>query len=65
MFSVLPVVMGHVITAGLELMSTASSPRLNESLASSVRRTVELATSQVLSPRERLHVQALEHQSHG
>ncbi|XP_056272929.1 tetratricopeptide repeat protein 38 [Pseudoliparis swirei] len=58
-------VMGHVITAGLELMSTASSPRLNESLASSVRRTVELATSQVLSPRERLHVQALEHQSHG
>uniref|UniRef100_A0A8C3A2V7 Tetratricopeptide repeat domain 38 n=1 Tax=Cyclopterus lumpus TaxID=8103 RepID=A0A8C3A2V7_CYCLU len=53
-------VMGHVITTGLELMSTASSPRLNESLASAVRRTVELATSQVLSPRERLHVKAIE-----
>uniref|UniRef100_A0A8C3A2C2 Tetratricopeptide repeat protein 38 n=1 Tax=Cyclopterus lumpus TaxID=8103 RepID=A0A8C3A2C2_CYCLU len=58
-------VMGHVITTGLELMSTASSPRLNESLASAVRRTVELATSQVLSPRERLHVKAIEHYSHG
>ncbi|XP_068578811.1 tetratricopeptide repeat protein 38 [Cebidichthys violaceus] len=58
-------VMGHVISTGLELVSTASSTRTNERLASDVRRTVELANSQVLSPRERLHVEAMEQYSHG
>ncbi|XP_054475997.1 tetratricopeptide repeat protein 38 [Anoplopoma fimbria] len=58
-------VMGHVICTGLDLVSTGSSTRLDERLASAVRRTVELANSQVISPRERLHVQAMEHFSHG
>lgn len=65
MISVFPVVMGHVISTGLELVGTASSPRLNESLASAVRRTVELAHSQNITPRERLHVRAMEHFSRG
>lgn len=60
-----PAVMGHVISTGLELVSTASSARLNQRLAGAVRRTVELADSQALSPRERLHVTAVEHFSHG
>ncbi|XP_075937764.1 tetratricopeptide repeat protein 38 [Anarhichas minor] len=58
-------VMGHVISTGLELVSTATSARTNERLASDVRRIVELANSQVLSPRERLHVEAMEQYSHG
>ncbi|XP_069018916.1 tetratricopeptide repeat protein 38 [Embiotoca jacksoni] len=58
-------VMGHVISTGLELMATSSSTRLNENLASAVRRTVDLANSQDITPRERLHVQAMEHFSHG
>ncbi|XP_034032969.1 tetratricopeptide repeat protein 38 [Thalassophryne amazonica] len=53
-------VMGHVISTGLELIGTGTSIRLNERLASAVRRTVELANSQDLTPRERLHVQAIE-----
>lgn len=58
-------VMGHVISTGLELAGTASSTRLNERLASAVRRTVELANSQDISPRERLHVKAIELFSQG
>ncbi|XP_040894712.1 tetratricopeptide repeat protein 38 [Toxotes jaculatrix] len=58
-------VMGHVISTGLELVATTSSLRLNEDLASAVRRTVELANSQDISPRERLHVKAMELFSHG
>uniref|UniRef100_A0A8C6L8L9 Tetratricopeptide repeat protein 38 n=1 Tax=Nothobranchius furzeri TaxID=105023 RepID=A0A8C6L8L9_NOTFU len=58
-------VMGHVIVTGLELISTTSSPRLNERLSSAVRRTVELAGSQDISPREKLHVKALELFSRG
>lgn len=54
------VVMGHVISTGLELVGTTSSTRLDERLASAVRRTVELANSQDISPRERLHVKAME-----
>ncbi|KAM9375880.1 tetratricopeptide repeat protein 38 isoform 2-T2 [Pholidichthys leucotaenia] len=57
-------IMGHVISTGLELDST-SSPRLNERLASAVRRTVELANSQDISPREKLHVRAVELYSQG
>lgn len=58
-------VMGHVISTGLELMGTGSSTRLNERLASAVRCTVELANSQDISHRERLHVKAMELFSRG
>ncbi|XP_042351410.1 tetratricopeptide repeat protein 38 isoform X2 [Plectropomus leopardus] len=57
--------MGHVISTGLELVSTTSSIRLNESLASAVRRTVELANNQDITPREKLHVKAMELFSRG
>ena len=63
--SVALVVMGHVISTGLEVMSTGTSTRVNERLASAVRRTVELANSQDISPRERLHVKAMELFSRG
>lgn len=55
-----PAVMGNMISTGLELVGTASSPRLNERLARAVKRTVELANSQDITPRERLHVTAME-----
>uniref|UniRef100_A0A3P9QAM7 Tetratricopeptide repeat protein 38 n=2 Tax=Poecilia reticulata TaxID=8081 RepID=A0A3P9QAM7_POERE len=58
-------VMGHVISTGLELIATTSSPRLDERLASAVRRTVELASSQDISPREKLHAKAVELFSRG
>uniref|UniRef100_A0A665WBS2 Tetratricopeptide repeat protein 38 n=1 Tax=Echeneis naucrates TaxID=173247 RepID=A0A665WBS2_ECHNA len=58
-------VMGHVISTGLELGATTSSTRLNEQLAFAVKRTVELANSQDITPRERLHVKAMELFSHG
>ncbi|XP_059190348.1 tetratricopeptide repeat protein 38 [Centropristis striata] len=53
-------VMGHVISTGLDLLSTSMSPRVNERLASAVKRTVELGNSQEISPRERLHVKAVD-----
>ncbi|XP_056137450.1 tetratricopeptide repeat protein 38 [Lampris incognitus] len=53
-------VMGHVISTGLELMGTGSSIRLNERLGNAVRQTVELAATQDITPRERLHVKAME-----
>ncbi|XP_034542176.1 tetratricopeptide repeat protein 38 [Notolabrus celidotus] len=58
-------VMGHVISTGLDLVSTGVSVRLDQRLAGDVKRTVELASSQGLSPRERLHVQAMELFSQG
>lgn len=58
-------VMGHVISTGLELAGTGSSVRLNKQLASDVKRTVELANSQDISARERLHVRAMELFSQG
>ncbi|XP_058502185.1 tetratricopeptide repeat protein 38 [Solea solea] len=58
-------VMGHVMSTGLELVATGSSTRLNERLASAVRRTVQMANGQDISPRERLHVKAMELFSHG
>ncbi|KAJ0069497.1 hypothetical protein NL108_008260, partial [Boleophthalmus pectinirostris] len=57
--------MGHVISTGLELVGTTTSPRLNERLSSAVKRTVELANSQDISPRERLHVKAMQLFSQG
>lgn len=58
-------VMGHVISTGLDLVSTTISPRLSERLSSAVRKTVELAQSQELTPRERLHVKAMQLFSQG
>uniref|UniRef100_A0A3Q1G6R1 Tetratricopeptide repeat protein 38 n=1 Tax=Acanthochromis polyacanthus TaxID=80966 RepID=A0A3Q1G6R1_9TELE len=58
-------VMGHVISTGLELVATTSSTRLDKRLASAVKQTVELANSQDISPRERLHVKAVELFSRG
>lgn len=58
-------VMGHVISSGLELAATASSTRVNERLASAVRRTVELANAQDITHREKLHVRAMELFSRG
>ncbi|XP_041651555.1 tetratricopeptide repeat protein 38 [Cheilinus undulatus] len=58
-------VMGHVICTGLELAGTGTSVRLNERLAGDVKRMVELANNQDISPRERLHVRAMELFSHG
>ena len=64
--AVLPAVMGHVISTGLELVGTGSSVRLNQRLASAVKTTVEMASAQEhLTPRERLHVRAMEHFSKG
>ncbi|XP_030646868.1 tetratricopeptide repeat protein 38 [Chanos chanos] len=53
-------VMGHVISTGLELVGTGSSVLRDERLASAVRRTVELAQSQDITPREKLHTKAIE-----
>ncbi|XP_072291638.1 tetratricopeptide repeat protein 38 [Eucyclogobius newberryi] len=58
-------VMGNVISTGLQLVSTTSSPRLDQCLSSAVKRTVELAQSQDLTPRERLHVKAMQLFSQG
>ncbi|XP_048862504.1 tetratricopeptide repeat protein 38-like [Brienomyrus brachyistius] len=58
-------VMGHVVSAGLELIGGSSSVLRNEQLARAVRRTLELAQQQDLTPRERLHTRALEQLSRG
>ncbi|KAJ8249869.1 hypothetical protein COCON_G00230850 [Conger conger] len=58
-------VMGHAIAAGLELVGTGSSLRLNERLAGDVARLVEMAAGQSLTPRERLHVSGVEHFAKG
>ncbi|CAL8292402.1 unnamed protein product [Boreogadus saida] len=58
-------VMGHVMTTGLELVGTDSSIRLNQRLASAVKTTMELAAAQDITPREKLHAQAVEHLSVG
>lgn len=57
--------MGHVISTGLELVGTTTSPRLSERLSSAVRKTVELAQGQELTPRERIHVKAMQLFSQG
>ncbi|XP_074533688.1 tetratricopeptide repeat protein 38 [Halichoeres trimaculatus] len=58
-------VMGHLISTGLELVSTGSSIRLDQRLAADMKRTVELANSQDITPREKLHVKAMELFSRG
>nr|XP_057920513.1 tetratricopeptide repeat protein 38-like isoform X2 [Doryrhamphus excisus]XP_057920514.1 tetratricopeptide repeat protein 38-like isoform X2 [Doryrhamphus excisus] len=53
-------VMGHVVSAGVELVGTSTSPRLDERLARIVRTALELAKNQNITQREMLHVKALE-----
>ncbi|XP_066541751.1 tetratricopeptide repeat protein 38 isoform X2 [Hoplias malabaricus] len=57
--------MGHVISTGLQLVGTGSSVLRDEELARAVRRTLELAGNQDLTPRERMHVKAVELFSRG
>uniref|UniRef100_A0A8C9SW89 Tetratricopeptide repeat protein 38 n=1 Tax=Scleropages formosus TaxID=113540 RepID=A0A8C9SW89_SCLFO len=58
-------VMGHVIGTGLEVIGTGSSILRNQQLASAVKRTVELAQTQDITPREKLHASAIEQFSKG
>ncbi|XP_054438479.1 tetratricopeptide repeat protein 38 [Pteronotus mesoamericanus] len=52
--------MGHAISTGLVLIGTGSSVRLDKELDLAVKSMVEVASSQPLTPRERLHVSAVE-----
>ncbi|XP_037369277.1 tetratricopeptide repeat protein 38 [Talpa occidentalis] len=52
--------MGHAIANGLVLVGTGSSVRLDKELAQAVRTMVQLAQTQSLTPREQLHVAAVE-----
>lgn len=52
--------MGHVISTGLQLVGTGSSVLRDQKLASAVRKTLDLATCQELTAREKQHVKAIE-----
>ncbi|XP_054998088.1 tetratricopeptide repeat protein 38 isoform X2 [Sorex araneus] len=52
--------MGHAIATGLVLIGTGSSVRLDRELALAVQAMVDTARGQALTPRERLHVSAVE-----
>lgn len=52
--------MGHAISAGLALIGTGSSVRLDQELDLSVKNMVEVSNRQPLTRRERLHVSAVE-----
>ncbi|KAB5574786.1 hypothetical protein PHYPO_G00213090 [Pangasianodon hypophthalmus] len=53
-------VMGHVISTGLQLVGTGSSVLRDQMLASAVRKTLDLASCQELTAREKQHVKAIE-----
>ncbi|MCJ8733209.1 hypothetical protein PDJAM_G00220540 [Pangasius djambal] len=53
-------VMGHVITTGLQLVGTGSSMLRDQMLAGAVRKTLDLASCQELTAREKQHVKAIE-----
>lgn len=52
--------MGHAIANGLVLIGTGSSVHLDQELALAVRNMVEMSKAQPLTPREQLHVSAVE-----
>lgn len=52
--------MGHAISNGLVLIGTGSSVKLDKDLDLAVKTMVELSQSQTLTPREQLHVSAVE-----
>ncbi|KAM9481306.1 tetratricopeptide repeat protein 38 isoform 2-T2 [Clarias gariepinus] len=53
-------VMGHVISTGLQLVGTGSSVLRDQTLASGVRKLLDLARCQELTAREKQHVKAVE-----
>ncbi|KAM3926206.1 tetratricopeptide repeat protein 38 [Leptodactylus fuscus] len=53
-------VMGHVISNGLELIGTGRSPFIDKELEKNLRVMSDLAKTQPLTDREKLHVAALE-----
>ncbi|KAK7803568.1 hypothetical protein U0070_004204, partial [Myodes glareolus] len=52
--------MGHAIANGLVLIGTGSSVKLDKDLDLAVKTMVEVSQSQTLTPREQLHVSAVE-----
>lgn len=52
--------MGHAISTGLKLIGTGSSVRLDHELDLAVKTMVEVSKAQSLTPREQLHVSAVE-----
>lgn len=52
--------MGHAISNGLVLIGTGSSVRLDKELDLAVKTMVEISNTQPLTPREQLHVSAVE-----
>ncbi|KAF4091702.1 hypothetical protein AMELA_G00039830 [Ameiurus melas] len=53
-------VMGHVIGTGLQLVGTGSSVLRDQTLAGAVRKTLDLASCQELTAREKQHVKAID-----
>ncbi|XP_053478809.1 tetratricopeptide repeat protein 38 [Ictalurus furcatus] len=53
-------VMGHVIGTGLQLVGTGSSVLQDQTLAGAVRKTLDLASCQELTAREKQHVKAID-----
>lgn len=53
-------VMGHVISTGLQLVGTGSSVLRDQTLAGAVRKTLDLASCQELTAREKQHVKAID-----
>lgn len=60
LFSNLLPAMGHAIANGLVLIGTGSSVKLDKDLDLAVKTMVEVSQSQALTPREQLHVSAVE-----
>ncbi|XP_033622067.1 tetratricopeptide repeat protein 38 isoform X3 [Fukomys damarensis] len=52
--------MGHVISNGLMLIGTGNSVRLDKELDQAVKTMVQISETQPLTPREQLHVSAVE-----
>ena len=53
------VVMGHVLSNGLDLMGTGVSPRLDPKFKANIDSTMELADKTKLTQREEKHVNAM------
>lgn len=60
LFSNLMSAMGLAISNGLVLVGTGTSVALDKDLALAVKTMVELSQTQTLTPREQLHVSAVE-----
>lgn len=60
LYSHFAAVMGHVIGTGLQLVGTGSSVLQDQTLAGAVRKTLDLASCQELTAREKQHVKAID-----